>query len=197
VGRLDWIFKWLWPKKPTVVLIAGIGGFHKRFLQLGKTIENWGFRVIYPGSISYSAEKIVEIAEEIEGLILKENKNNLYLIGHSKGGLVARYLIYKYPEIEKITKKVITIASPHKGTVFGLVPIKGLEEMKIGGSFIKEIEGKNLDKVVNFYPKLDETIIPNGNLIIKGAENQMIAVIGHEKILESQELVNRLKILIR
>jgi pimeloyl-ACP methyl ester carboxylesterase len=189
--------KWLGIERPLVVLIAGVGGFDKGFLRLGKAIEGWGFRVIYPGSIDYSMDKIVEIAEEIRELIVKEKPKSLYLIGHSKGGLTARYLVHRYEEIEAITKKVITIASPHGGTVWGILPIEGLREMEAGCDFLKEIEGKNLDKIVNFYPKLDEKVIPNESLVVKGAENQVIEVVGHARILKSPVLMERLKTILK
>jgi len=44
-------------------------------------------------------------------------EDNIVLIGHSMGGLDCRYYAHMHPEDKRI-KKIITIATPHKGTLF-------------------------------------------------------------------------------
>lgn len=56
-----------------------------------------------------------QIAEKIEGLATRHGFDALHIVGHSKGGLVARRYIQHYGG-DKRVKSVTTLGTPHHGT---------------------------------------------------------------------------------
>jgi pimeloyl-ACP methyl ester carboxylesterase len=77
------------------------------------------------GPISVAVEDLRELTEKVKGLF---PESPLTLIGHSRGGLIARkFMEVKHPEI----RALITIASPHEGSSLSnigkyLSPLQGV-----------------------------------------------------------------------
>jgi pimeloyl-ACP methyl ester carboxylesterase len=55
------------------------------------------------------------IADKIEGLAARHGFERLHLVGHSKGGLIARRYVQHYGG-DKRVKSLITLGTPHHGT---------------------------------------------------------------------------------
>ena len=62
--------------------------------------------------IDYLAQ---QVAEKIEGLAVRRGLDRFHIIGHSKGGLVARRYIQHYGG-DKRAKSLVTLGTPHHGT---------------------------------------------------------------------------------
>lgn len=62
--------------------------------------------------VEYLAEMI---AEKIEGLAQRHGFESLHLVGHSKGGLIARRYVQHHGGDRRV-KSVITLGTPHHGT---------------------------------------------------------------------------------
>lgn len=107
----------------TVLLIQG-------FLQTRQVLETLearlradGYRVLsfHLGGLmnNFNTRGVPTLARMIDGKIRRlrerEEMGPIHIIGHSKGGVVARWLVQK-EEGWKYTKTVITLGSPHHGT---------------------------------------------------------------------------------
>jgi len=80
--------------------------------------EKYAFFVFrYDGWQSlFSASSLLETA--LDELLAKQpNLKTITLIGYSQGGLIARIVNYESPSLNKKINKIITLASPHRGTV--------------------------------------------------------------------------------
>ena len=55
------------------------------------------------------------IADKLEGLCARHDLGRLHIIGHSKGGLIARTYIQRYGG-DRRAKSLITLGTPHHGT---------------------------------------------------------------------------------
>ena len=80
----------------------GVMSFH-----LGKLL--WRFNTARVDDIARM------VADKIEGLASKHGIERFHIIGHSKGGLVARRYVQHYGG-DKRVKSVITLGTPHHGT---------------------------------------------------------------------------------
>jgi hypothetical protein len=100
--------------KPTIILIHGL--YMNRWLlkPLEKKFKMNGFNVCQfeYKSVHFSKECTLE---KLNKLVESINSENIILIGHSMGGLIAR-LYYSEYESPKV-KKIITLATPHNGSV--------------------------------------------------------------------------------
>lgn len=55
-----------------------------------------------------------DIAHKIEGLRLRHGFDGLHIVGHSKGGLIARRYVQHYGGVRRV-KSVVTLGTPHHG----------------------------------------------------------------------------------
>lgn len=70
---------------------------------------------VYSGSV-LPAGSIKTRAEMLRKLIKKQNLTTVNLIGHSMGGLDARYLASKLTGPDLVVKSITTISTPHRGS---------------------------------------------------------------------------------
>ncbi|RLL53294.1 alpha/beta fold hydrolase [Mariprofundus sp. EBB-1] len=103
--------------QPTIVLIHGLFGFRKLlwieyFQGVRSLYESMGLRVIVPrlppvGSLEQRAKSLA--------LQLEDEAGPLHLVGHSMGGLDARYYINHLHGAEKVAT-LTTLVTPHRGS---------------------------------------------------------------------------------
>jgi len=104
-------------KRATVVLIHGIFGFRKLlwieyFQGVPALFEQMGLRVVVPrlpcvGSLEQRAKSLA--------LQLEDEEGPLHLVGHSMGGLDARYFINHLNGAGKVAS-LTTLVTPHRGS---------------------------------------------------------------------------------
>lgn len=98
-------------------------------------------------------EEWIKAAEDQIKFLLEHNYKEIYLIGHSMGGVIAAHLASKYPQV----KKLVLVAPAFRYFYFkdGKVNIKGINDtIKSMPNLIKE-EGRN--KVIE---RIQKTPIP-------------------------------------
>jgi len=103
--------------RPTVVLLHGLFGFSRviyweYFNGVRAFLEKEGFRIIAPRVPPASS---IEIQAKSLAQQLKHETGSLHLIGHSMGGLYARYYI-RHCGGHEIVKSLTTLATPHRGS---------------------------------------------------------------------------------
>jgi hypothetical protein len=98
----EWKYFWeSWLKYPVDQEVK------KKYLMIVFRYDGWD-------SLFESAETVSRGIQEI----LEEHPNikRISFIGYSQGGVIPRIVLDKHPEIDSITRKVITTAAPHHGT---------------------------------------------------------------------------------
>ncbi len=180
-----------WDKgtKGNILLIQG---FNERayFLNyLANRLNASGYRIIIFPFNTHASVKV--IAEEITKKLSPLNLKNIVVVSHSKGGLIAKYLLDNYEEVNKMVEKVFTIATPYHGSILAHLRYGHLTELLPESQFIRNSHKINTNncRIVNIYPQLDNHILPNSSLILDGAENIQIKVIGHTRIVEDPRTV--------
>jgi pimeloyl-ACP methyl ester carboxylesterase len=73
------------------------------------------------------------VAEKVEYLSAREGFQAVHLIGHSKGGLIARRYVQHYGG-DKRVKSLITLGTPHRGTAMALAAVPILSVGLLGSS---------------------------------------------------------------
>lgn len=103
--------------QPTVVLLHGLLGFVHLFgldyfRGVPRLLAEGGFRVLTP-----SLPKVASIQVRAKALagLLERQPGPLHLIGHSMGGLDARYYITHLGGYDKV-KSLTTLCTPHRGS---------------------------------------------------------------------------------
>ncbi len=178
--------------KVPVILISGIGlrwGFLK---NLGDKISLKGHPVYILPKLGNNLTDIPRSARIIKDLI-KENKlKNVIIVAHSKGGLIAKYLLVNFNK-DNAVKGVIAIATPFSGSsLAGLIKHRSFKELSPGSKLIQDLNLHTTinNRIISIYPSFDNHI-PEGS-ILANAENIKVNVKGHHKILfdkKAQEIV--------
>ncbi len=175
-------------KHPPVLLVHGYMMNRACFIYMHIRLVLDGFRVftvnLYPPALSIT--RLSErVADKMDELAEKTREKQVYVIGHSMGGLVSRYYGNSPRGVGRV-KKLITIASPHKGTRLAVLGIgKNAREMVPGSVFLNELNSKPIPPVYAIWSTLDNMIIPPENAYMDGMSNAPVPLKGHIAMLFS------------
>jgi pimeloyl-ACP methyl ester carboxylesterase len=159
----------------------------------------------YSQDITLSADQLGSVLRDLtKRLAVKE----IYLVGHSQGGLVIRSLVQHGSHPELPIRKCLFLSSPHQGTWIGMaaLPHRPLRlfagmlpyirkvigesgtQLIPGSDFIKQLNARPLPshiKFVSVYYAFDPLIWPTTNAILPypEAENYFVHKIGHAQSL--------------
>ncbi|MFA6250519.1 MAG: hypothetical protein WC686_03395 [Candidatus Shapirobacteria bacterium] len=180
--------EWRVGSKGDVLLIPGLLENWVFMEKIGWDLNQKGFRVHTVRAIGFNAKPVDWAVEAIGEFIMSNNLHHLTVIGHSKGGVIGIKLINKAIIRARISK-LITIACPFGGSFWGYFWPANFE-LSLGSKLIKGLaNGIRKNEIYNFYPEIDQQIIPNNGLILKNGNNQQIQVIGHCQILNKFSLL--------
>lgn len=174
-----------------VILLSGYGEPWTYMSNVKKHLLSLNLSVFEIPGFARNFKTISDQAVIVENF-LKENKfENITLVTHSKGGLVAKYLL-QYSKQSKNIKKVINIASPYGGVIWGHFKLMNLHELKPKSAILNALNNKKgCEKIINIYPKIDNVVIKKDALKLSGCLKEIeLNVVGHANILFSKELLN-------
>lgn len=159
--------------------------------KLCEYLSKKGYKIHFP----YPKDKRLPIettCKNVEEYIKKNKITKCALIGHSKGGIVAKYLVDNHEDIRKVVLSIITINTPFGGTIWASIPFGHAREMAINSKLLKNLQArKDSAKIIlNVYTRLDQVIVPTSGHILKGARNLKFPYGSHNSILEKKELLN-------
>ena len=117
--------------KYPLVFIHGAGGFDRilnltYFYNIESFLREHGYEVFVPRLTAY--DRIEKRAKQIVDYVDSLGYKKVNLLGHSLGGVDARFAISKY-NLSKKTASLTTLSSPHRGTsaidvILGIIPCK-------------------------------------------------------------------------
>lgn len=186
--------KWLQGTKGDIVLIQGFGGNFLFYEKIADYLAFEGYRAHIFNKLN-TFDIVQNIAAVVVKYIQNHNLKNFVIIGHSKGGIVAKYIANNFPDIADNCKQFIAICAPFKGTVFAYMHILNMWQLIPGSAFLKELcaNTTNNHKFISLRAKLDNLVIPNKNTILESVQNFEVDVAGHTNILVSDRLLSNIK----
>ena len=171
-----------------VILSPGWGNSTWHLKPMERRFKEEGYDVFI---VVNTQDGIRQSAMRLAGVLQKahETYDHITFIGYSMGGLVGRYLIYKFPEFNYINSYV-SIASPHRGSRAAELAIwsKTAHEMKINSELFRELEDTDWPiqiPALAIQAEYDGLVIPNANSELKHAENIEIPKTTHISIVMS------------
>jgi len=161
-------------------------------------LRNRGFENIYVinphpfmGSIDNIASNCARVIKQILENLAIENKE-VFLVGHSLGGLVAKYIAENKEDFGLDVQGCVTICSPNSGTkiaVFGIG--KNTSEIKTSSEFVKKYQQvKNPSLYFCIGAEYDQLTIPYESSFIDGAAKFELESAGHFSPLFSQAVAD-------
>lgn len=161
-------------KEKPVLLVHGYFMSRACFILLYLRMRQTGKRTIFTINLRPRTAPIEELAhqlsEKIEEVLVLTKSNQVDIIGHSMGGIVARYYIEQMNGAKKVNK-LITLGSPHNGTkiaVFGIGA--NARELRSGSDFMRGLNAGPLSGEVKYFSlwsNLDNLVLPQESSILR------------------------------
>jgi pimeloyl-ACP methyl ester carboxylesterase len=179
-----------------IVLVHGYFSNRGYFGPLVRALETRGVQPIFaPNFVAAFAtieDFVVQLKGEIDRIVEATGNPQVILVCHSMGGLAARAYLCKHGSAR--VKKLITIASPHRGTVharFGAGA--NARQMMRASEFIESLcrdEGEKGPEcgATSIYTPHDNLVAPQDTSRLAWARNIAIPGRGHVDILASERL---------
>lgn len=184
--------RWCKGKKGCILLLPGWHETFHAFLHLSDILNKEGFEIHTIENFD-SRNKVADLAKLAAKEINSIPSDSIILLSHSKGGIVAKYLLDNFPEIREKVICLISIAVPYGGTITGNLKFHNVHELLPNSSIIKNLQSEVEPSIIyNFYPMWDNHVIPNKSMVFPGTYNKEIKVKGHTRILESDELAQEI-----
>ncbi len=178
-----------------LLLIHGYGCSRAAWWWLRRRLEEAGWTVatISLEPIYTSIENYVEpVSQRIDEVLAKTNAQQVILIGHSMGGLVARAYLRRYGAAK--VDRLITLGTPHSGSQLAKIGFgRNARQMTPGNPWLLALESvvPRVDTRVIYSPH-DNYVMPQSNFVLPGAQHQTIDGLGHLSMLYSPRVVTSL-----
>ncbi|MFI8163922.1 lipase family alpha/beta hydrolase [Streptomyces microflavus] len=174
-----------------VVLLHGFIDNRSVFVLLRRALARHGRRHL--ASLNYSPlTRDLRTAAELLGRHVEEicartGQREVDIVGHSLGGLIARYYVQRLGG-ERRVRTLVTLGTPHGGTAVapgaGIHPI--VRQMRGGSALIEELRLPApgcRTRFVSFWSELDQVMVPVGTACVDhpdlDAVNVRVTGIGH------------------
>jgi pimeloyl-ACP methyl ester carboxylesterase len=186
-------------EEPPVVLLQGFLGTSAvlrpldEYLQMkGRNVFVIDLGLVNIRDVRDSAEKLVfEIERIMEDYSKRFGFNQVDIVAHSMGGLIALYYVRKLGG-HRIVRNLVTLGTPFRGTyaasfgvaLFGLVS-KGVWQMLPGSKFLDalhQIPKEPQDTHIVSLAAQHDTLCPPASCFLKGATNRIVPL-GHASLL--------------
>ncbi len=176
--------------KSPIILIPGVyTEWH--FLQLiADPLSLSGHPVYMVEKLGYNTAAIPDAARIVRELIDERGLRDVIIIAHSKGGLIAKYLLVKLNGDGRI-RKVIAIATPFAGSELATrVRLKTIQELAPTSDTIRMLAAEKQANraIVSIFGTFDNHVWPTESCRLEGAKNIQIDVFGHHAILDDPRI---------
>jgi len=129
--------------------------------------------------------------------IFKEKK--IDILGFSMGGIIGRHWLQKFDGYKR-TRRLISIGSPHKGTLMAQLipkyPFRGISEMKINSKFLRELANNDflLDDIecINFFTYWDMMVFPSWWTNLNFGKKISVKVYKHRNLVRNKSVVDKI-----
>ena len=187
-------------KEFPIVFIPGYTMNRGYFFLYAKGLQKRGYNVFVfsPKKIFDSISDIaMQLEYKVDEVLKETGKDKVILVGHSMGGLLARYYTQRLSGKPHVVK-IITIGTPHFGTK--LSPFgygKNARDMEVNSKFLSDLN-KDVDelqknvKLLSILSKSDNLVIPYQNSILPNFEKYIVDHLGHNSLMISSEIYGKI-----
>jgi triacylglycerol lipase len=194
--------RYLDPVAASTPIILLHGYFHNRsaFVVMKRSLRKFGFRSVDTMNYNVIGHDVQELAHQlakhVDEVLECTEATHVHLIGHSLGGLVARYYIQKLGGHEKV-HTCITLGTPHRGTHAAWVSRgKTARQLRPGSLLLRQLARSSRAmpvRFISFYSNLDSLVLPAVNAKITEpalrARNVLVKDLGHLSLLISRPII--------
>ncbi|SHG51760.1 Triacylglycerol esterase/lipase EstA, alpha/beta hydrolase fold [Streptoalloteichus hindustanus] len=157
------------PARP-VVLVHGIVDNRSAFTVLAPALRRRGFAVVH--AVNYGVLTAVNgdvrqaaraLGEQVDQVRLATGSDRVDVVGHSLGGLIARYYVQRL-DGDRHVDTLVTLGAPHAGTLTAhLLPTRLARQLRPGSPLLAELAEPApgcRTRFVAVWSDLDQVVLP-------------------------------------
>jgi triacylglycerol lipase len=153
-----------------VVLVHGLVDNRSVFTVMRRALRRRGFAQVCTWNYSPLQRDVESAAEalgrHIERVCLETGHERVHVVGHSLGGLVARYLVQRLGGDGRV-ESLVTLGTPHAGTRWAhVLPTPLVRQLRPGSPLIRELAGPARGcrtRITAVYSDLDQMVVPSAS----------------------------------
>jgi Palmitoyl protein thioesterase len=186
-----------------ILLVHGMVDNRSVFTLLRRGLRRRGFGRVMTTNYSPLTNDVrsaaAQLAGQVEELVADTGYERIHVVGHSLGGLIARYYVQRLGGHERV-HTLVTMGSPHLGTRMAyLYPAELGRQLRPGSSLMAELAEPAPEcttRFICYWSNLDQLIVPKGNAQLTHpdlqARNHLIAGVGHMSLPIQGRLVHEI-----
>jgi len=189
-------------KRNPIILIHGLWNTSSIFSSITSKLDDIGIEYFAPTlKHYYGMYSIKDLTNSLNELILEKYgfEKQIDILGFSMGGLIGRYWLQKFNG-HKRTRRLISIGSPHKGTLMAQLvpkyPFRGISEMKINSKFLGELAQNdyflNDIECISFFTYWDLMVFPGWWTNLNLGEKISVKVYKHRNLVRNNFSVEKI-----
>ena len=153
-----------------ILLIHGIMDNRSVFTVFRRALHRRGFGVVH--AVNYGLfigdlrDAAHELREHVERLCEATGADKVHIVGHSLGGVIARYYVQRMGGSARVDT-LVTLGSPHSGTLGAyLIPTALGRQLRPGSPTLAELELPAPGCTTRFlvvWSRMDQMVVPQRN----------------------------------
>ena len=177
------------PQRPALLLIAGFmcnRAAWRPLLDSG-VLSDFNVATVNLEPIFGDIDHYADVVQRaVERLRAETGAARVVLVGHSMGGLAARVYLRRHGDVH--VARIVTLASPHQGTILGRLGYgRNARQMTAGSRFIEKLASGDRGRWVRFTTVVtrdDNLVIPRSSPLLPGAKQIELDGVGHLALIE-------------
>jgi hypothetical protein len=173
-----------------VLLVHGLIDNRSVFTVMQRNLRRRGFTHVCSWNYSPLSTDVAraagDLGEHIEGICEQTGYDRIHVVGHSLGGLIARYHVQRQGGDRRI-QTLVTLGTPHAGSRWAsVVPTPLVRQLRPGSPVYQELDGPApacATRITAIYSDLDQVVLPTNSGRCDhpdlGARNVLVRGVGH------------------
>jgi pimeloyl-ACP methyl ester carboxylesterase len=173
-----------------VLLVHGLVDNRSVFTVMRHSLRRRGFAQVcswnYSPLLSDVARGAADLGEHIERICAQTGHERVHVVGHSLGGLIARYHVQRQGGDRRVAA-LVTLGTPHQGSIWAhVVPTPLVRQLRPGSPVLRELAAPVRHcrtRITAIYSNLDEMVVPTSSGRCDhpdlGARNVLVRGVGH------------------
>ncbi len=153
-----------------ILLVHGLIDNRSVFTLLRLGLNRRGFGRVFALNYSPLTHDVrtaaARLGEEIEAIVAQTGYERIHVVGHSLGGLIARYYVTRLGGDARV-HTLVTLGTPHRGTYAAYaVPSRLTTQLRPNSRLMQELDGpvgQCRTRFIVYWSDMDQMIVPRGN----------------------------------
>jgi triacylglycerol lipase len=190
-----------------ILLVHGMVDNRMIFTVLRRGLHRRGFGRVFALSYSPTTNDIRGAARDlsaaVEDLVAQTGFERVHIVGHSLGGLIARYFVQCLGGDQRV-HTLVTLGTPHSGSVTArLLPVQLFRQLRPGSELYAELDGPAPEcrtRFVAYWSPLDHLVVPQQHARLDHpdlhARNVAVPGAGHMSLPINTRVVHEISLLL-